>query len=919
MATVIDLLRQLGQDVGPDGGNAVCGLLEIPAAPLPTLGVAMPGTISAQWTRLTGRPTTAQHAFGLASARTGDPTCFVGPGAAPDEDLLLVTAALLAGDADSVGLWVVPDAEGAERAARLIGPLLDESQITWRGSTLGTGRDPTARWVVTTIDALHGRLLRFADRGWRWLWRNLRLIALPELHEVGGGSFNHLLWLMERIARVAPHDLRLLGALAATTNAEEIAEQLFGRTCRLVSTHVGRPEPTTVILWRCEDRARALRFLTDELGSRGLAIALLGRDDRETETLRSEGPRDSDVRVARPPHEARIAICAGVPIDAAGRTALLSGGYRLSIMLMAGEPYEQLLVSEPQRLLNGDLVAPFGRANPYIAACHLRAAAAESPITSLEIERWTAQDVAGRLIARKRLRLVGDLVYPGDESEERRSDLFAPVSGETAVTVRDPRGHTIARLAPAAADWRGLPGTSWGPGLVVANRSDQPPVVDLAVDYGVRVALPGVVLQLTPRETLSTRPASVGGKTLTVMHRKVFVRQRVESLIECVGGRAPTALPLQNPLESAWNALACSIPLEVAPPEPQVAGWAVNEALPLVVRCRPGELLISFDDSSGSLWLIETEPGGTGVAEAVAGHMERLLGEALALAHIAVGSPRYGALAHAEAQWLEALYNEQPVAASQPLPAQPARTAQTPPTSAGKTPEMLALKRRTRIYSEAAPVEPDEITWEAGTAPHDVEDVVWEPDPPINTTSESVLATQAGLPLLGQESPVPLNQPRQSTRYPRGSPADGRLVNSPRPAARPVRPPDRGPEQPATPSSVMRAAERQTTHPEPERQPDPPATDVGAMIARMRRLREEREQEHAIQRTGGGAPPRQDAQATLRFHNGQRVTCVPYGEGVVRSARIVGGREHVSITFPDVGTIEVDPGVVQLRVLNSEY
>ncbi len=88
------------------------------------------------------------------------------------------------------------------------------------------------------------------------------------------------------------------------------------------------------------------------------------------------------------------------------------------------------------------------------------------------------------------------------------------------------------------------------------------------------------------------------------------------------------------------------------------------------------------------------------------------------------------------------------------------------------------------------------------------------------------------------------------------------------------------------------------------------------MIARMRRLRQERE---AAQRQ---TPPRseQPAQAEpveLRFHIGERVQCLPYGIGIVRASRIVGGREQVMIDFPDYGEIEVDPALNLIRQLGS--
>ena len=90
------------------------------------------------------------------------------------------------------------------------------------------------------------------------------------------------------------------------------------------------------------------------------------------------------------------------------------------------------------------------------------------------------------------------------------------------------------------------------------------------------------------------------------------------------------------------------------------------------------------------------------------------------------------------------------------------------------------------------------------------------------------------------------------------------------------------------------------------------------MIARMRRLREQREAEQAQRQA---PPPRSRQPSTpseLRFHIGQRVQCLPYGMGVVRASKLEEGRELVTIDFPEYGEIEVDPAVSLVRQLTNE-
>ncbi|HSH82497.1 MAG TPA: hypothetical protein VLA19_28540, partial [Herpetosiphonaceae bacterium] len=105
-------------------------------------------------------------------------------------------------------------------------------------------------------------------------------------------------------------------------------------------------------------------------------------------------------------------------------------------------------------------------------------------------------------------------------------------------------------------------------------------------------------------------------------------------------------------------------------------------------------------------------------------------------------------------------------------------------------------------------------------------------------------------------------------------------------------------------------------------EPSPPTGaeargDVGAMIARMRRLREEREREKARPEGHPGTDDSTDTPMDPRFHPGQQVCCVPYGRGVVREARIVGGREQLTIEFGDGSTALVDPAINAVRVLDE--
>ena len=1077
MATVIDLLRQLGYGAAPGGGNALGGPVELPAKALPVFSAPLPRPLTSAWYRLTGRALAAHHALALAASRTMEPMCLVGPAAATGDDLLLLVAAQLLADPAAVALWLVPDQATARWSSERIDRLFSLLDLPWRPVSDSAGRQAAPRLVVATYDELHGRLLRFADRGWSWLWKRLGIVALPELHHAAGSWGNHLAWLIRRSSRLAALKPRLLCASGSVTAAADRAAALLGQPCRVIKAEVSRPDSTLIALWRCVDRQTGLATLAGELHGRGLAVTIIGRDFLETEHLRRSFA--ADMAVGWEPGEARVALVAGVPRAAADRESLFNRGYRLLVMMAAGEPHEYLFAAEPERLLDALPVQPLTLLNPYVAARHLQSAAGELPIDRAEIDRWSMEDLAGRLVARGLLRAVGASFHPGDRTVEPAGDLLAATWNDRPTDVRDPRGGVIARLSPAVADWLGLPGTTWSADLAVASRSEDPPGVDLALDER-RLALPDMTVALNIRETVERRQAKLGRQTLTVLRAKIEAQQRVEGLLVYGKVDTPAALRLGQPLESAWTALACGIVLPTAPPDPRTAGWSLTQALPLVILSRPGELIPSYDPATRTLWFVETEPGGAGISEAVAHNIEGLLGMARVVSRALEQSDRYAPLARSERTWLEALYDVGVARTEQPRPPLPAqaevheeatpalpieleaheKAAPVLPTELEVHEEAapaLDFPRRTRIYravdpppaivaaettppewvdepvvdtsaaqaedlpphdqlsvdlglneldlptaaaeeqlldelvTASATSEPlaatsgplaatpadeaeditwqdqpvsaydsvDEISWASERLPAVIDDIAWAPEGDEQVPDEAAEPVQleVDLPALGHESTAGLNTPRQPGRYAaageRSAPRGGLLKRSPgaqtyesprsaRPPPGSAPPPSRL-EPPRDEGAAPELAYQRVEDRSPAPDPTPPrsserpswagrgepveeagsraaerSVDVGGMIARMRRLRAERERTQAT-----AAPPPipkpagDDEDVPLRFRAGQRVTCVPYGEGVVRAARIASGREQLTIEFPGEGRIEVDPGVNAVRVLED--
>jgi hypothetical protein len=208
----------------------------------------------------------------------------------------------------------------------------------------------------------------------------------------------------------------------------------------------------------------------------------------------------------------------------------------------------------------------------------------------------------------------------------------------------------------------------------------------------------------------------------------------------------------------------------------------------------------------------------------------------------------------------------------------------------------------------------------ANGGPHTVPPRSQKPAPTRDATPSAGRANGAE-PQPPEREPSGYSQRRLDMERPASPPATprGRSIEPETPAPRRTPGPARGPNIP--PREPPREPPRSTPRPTRPTEPEP-AADVGAMIDRMRRLRQQREAEQqAATPRKESFPARGAAEAPaesveLRFHIGERVQCLPYGVGIVRASRIADGRELVQIEFPDYGEIEVDPAISLVRQLS---
>ncbi|WP_025745895.1 hypothetical protein [Kallotenue papyrolyticum] len=893
MATIIDLLRHLGRGAAPDGGQALAGPLVLPATNEAPLPLPLTATLTSAWARLAGRPTHAYHALALSAAQAGESLALMGHGPAAQIDLLLPLFQQRLSRPDGTTLCIMPE-DAPTRAA--IAALATALGLSLSDASSVRRPQPSAL-VLATPQQLQQRLLPAAERAWRWLWPRLDQLALPLLHATTGIAAGHLHWLLRRVERLAQRaPLPILAALAPVADAEQRLQRLLERPCRVIAAPYGAPHPTLVALWRCSpDRAAAARQLYQALRERQLAVTLLGRDAAESERLL---PHSAEDGVASDPSQARIAIVMGVPRTPVERQALLRRGYRLLILLAGDEPHERLFAEHPDRLAEGLPQWPLALANPYVASAALACAALEQPLNQAEIDRWQVRELRDRLLRRGTLRaLPGDELWPAGSSAAERCAELDPISiGGRAYQVRAPDGRLIDWLPPALLDRCALPGQVWQPGWAVARRDDASGVIQLRDDPGRRLTLPLARVEVVVREELDARRMNLGAASLELVRGKALVTHQVTGLLELRPDAQPRVLSAPAS-ESQWSAAVCWFHLPVAPPDPRVTGWALLQTLPLLTLGHPAGLFCTYDPATQRCYVLESEPGGNGVIEAWYPHLEQLLTWALDLCAACRADPLYAPLAASEAAWLEGL--RQPV---QPGHA-PALPVETNATAIAHDDTPPAEANATAIAHDEAP--PTDEAPPACASPASAVPVV-QP------------ATTHAAPEHAQSQAPPAATPAGAAQAPAPVPPDA--TSPPETAARatPAPPPVTVAQPPAAddPSALEAAPADTADTAAPEEQP----VDVAALIARMRRLREQRATASPSGQSGRHRAPGErpaetfDTQA-LRFHIGERVQCLPYGAGVVRASRLVDGREQLTVEFPEYGAIEIDPAVSLVRSL----
>jgi DEAD/DEAH box helicase domain-containing protein len=1035
MATVIDLLRRLGQRPATEGGNALVAHFMVPGATLSRVSPPTSHALADAWSSLVERPTLRHHALAISTARNKQSIALIGHGDQPHDDLILPALERL--EQQHTLLYVVPPTDRTIREQLM--SMANALQYTVLDSDKVGARIQPAAIVIATPDSLHGRILRYHDRAWRWLWPRLSMVALPYLHRYNPVQAGHLHWLLRRIERLTRHvPLQLFTALAPIANVDQVISVVLERSIRCIDVPTKPPLNTIAALWRSDhNRVATAVNLARQLKKHQLLVTIIGRDFEETAQVQAEAA--SEITAMLPPSEARVAIVTGIPQMEDARQALMHAGYRLLIMLTADEPHELFFAAAPEELGQWQVHWPVALASPYIGSIQLACASAERPLEESEIEHWKVETLRDQLYISSVLQPL-----PDENLWQHAPDADAPYSTSTLSTtdsdvirVFDPENHQIGFLPAVLLDHYANVGQVFMPGWRVSRRDDEQRLIQLEPDLEARATIVRAETTVQIREEMSARSVRVGTNTIKLYKGRVMATRRIMELQNLLADGSGQRIRISRPQQIQWSATACWFDLPIPPSDPSTAGWVLAQTLPLFALSRPNALITAYDPDHQRLYLLEVEPGDVGIVTIMYNQCEMMLKLAPRLLQACAGHALYHQLAATEADWLEPLLKSVPrrskarsrsARGATETPAPSVDTADQESTVSGLeaqvAPQPMELLSEPALPLDSQPQDQSEAVMDhepehelpqrlGHKMPHQPADMVEESESqsaqaleqtstdtvqeyehqrepvvqgidqtsnrgvpqyaiPVPTGNEQEPAMIEAAETLEQtadelsginksrsvvpqaekepepeikpakqtmrERPLAKDRASSQTQKGRSIPKHGKQepTRSQRiPHDRATQPPTQSEKPRASDSSPYETARRPTrerTSPTrvSQQQPRPQATaprtedsptpvestpDVNAMIMRMRRMREAQQptrpqlQQHPQVPVEGVEP---------RFEPGERVQCLPYGIGNVRSSRVIEGREYVTIDFEEYGEIEVDASLSLIRSMSAE-
>lgn len=882
--------------------------------------LAVDPVLSHAWINLTGEPFRPHHAATLMAMRRQEHVAIVSANPRRTLSLICMTINVLLESPTQRAILLVQDESAAMALYREIIAFIEkfshDTAIMPVIVTDTTGPMMTERLFIVTYDALHRRLLGYHDRAWRGVWQSVCICGLVDIHMSAGIGMYHLAAMLKRIQRITNQfgeltHMQYIATVIPARGLDRALEELAVGTWKMVHANDYACEPSTTEVWDCPaDALQVVQSLAHDLSAQGYSAHLWVRDP--IQPLFEPIDVHSNVTMASRLWPAQVLIMAGVSDDRWRIPEAIQAGYTMIIVVLGMHPIDRWYATHPEKLLDTTPLAwPTAALNAYVLTQHLRAAAYEIPLRADEIRDWYATELRDRLVERGQLLALPDQQWgvAGDDNVYEDFHMLSAIGLPVLMKLDDMLIDTP--FDPTGFErWlaKGSSVPPWHGGLRVIQRNDDDAIVTLQRDVAMRRTMPLRSSTVAIRDSKETFMLARG---VLATFGRVLVTESVDGVREVRDGVVKDHT-LSQPLESRWSAPAwwIDIPTYVHT-DAQAIGWSVVLALPVLSLFTTAAVVPCADVQFGRLYFVDAQPGGNGASEWMFDHIDVVLQTALQIAHHMQHDDLYAQSATNDGAWLQ-LVTPMPVRHTE---AQPVVTL--PPVSEQNLThedEGAHIDEPTSPYPVIIPG-PNPVSDTDVTAP--LKAVPASPVP-VNRRAWQQ-RTRANRPLIPE---VPTPAPAR-TVPPRTLPVPSRSEGTDRPA--PTVPPARQtrgqstrntaqtPPTPKTQNASTRVSREETT-------PDTGAPDSG--VPNVNRIMENLRRQIKQKLPGGVSTPEPQVSARSgtdvhRFQPGQRIFCLPYGDGEIVDSFFVDGREFIRVEFPNYGELKIDPSLSLVKVLND--
>lgn len=839
--------------------------------------LAVDAAVAHAWVAVTGEPFRPHHATALMSMRRGEAAMLV----AAHPHRLMSMACMIANNLVDIpgsrALLLVSDDAAAtqvlHQVSAFFAAITDHACDVAVVTTHSTDA-PRARVIIATYDALHRRMLRHHDRAWRLLWETVRSVGLIDLHLAAGIGMSHIAAMLVRVQRIVNRysTANVLQWLATSVPASEgldaTLQSLGIGDWRVIHADDYPSDIVHVDVWHApEDVLTIAHAAARHVSSAGYTAHLYVRDV-EHHLL---APLDDMQRVTVGAYlsPAHVLVIAGVSDERWLLAQAYRAGYHAIFVLLSAHPLDSWYSQVPARLFENlqhdwHLTA----VNAYVLTQHLRTAAYEWPLQEEEITAWHTAELRDRLVERQQLRALPNAqgwVSAGDEDPYDDFHLWSAIGlpvlmqiGDTTLDAPfDPTGFE-RWLAKGAA----VP--PWYGGLRVTQRHDDDGSVTLQPDVPQRRTIPLRACEVAIRDSKSTYPLANG---ITATYGRVVVTERVVGMRE-MRDDVVRDHRFTTPLESRWSAPAWWVDVPQCSDDAALCiGWSVVLALPLLSMGKTAAVVPCGDTTFRRIYIVDAQPGGNGAAEWMFAHLDDVLVTAVALAQTLQADPLLAQVCALDNEWLR---------------------------------RIVAPRNLTRISPAVADVLPMPAP-RRDTAPNAI----------TPASSERSVAMTGNLPAGPHDVTAPQHYGTLDTRnVPSRRPNSARPVR--RSAAKHTPPARQSLPQASPPAPPAAAPTRSSASPAEDASATP---NVNRIMANIRkRIQQQLPPNADGARERAHLAASRDDSDSGRFRAGQRVFCLPYGDGYVMDSEVIDGREYIKVEFPTYGELRIDTTVNLVRL-----